>query len=107
MRNVVYKDKAFKRQFFGVDFLVLSMGSNTMVTKMLYKDKDRVPFHSHESEQSGYVISGKYKLIFENEEHYLQKGDSYSILSNVEHSIEIIEEGEVIDIFSPIREDYI
>jgi quercetin dioxygenase-like cupin family protein len=34
-------------------------------------------------------------------------GDTYSIPADVEHSIEIIEAGEVIDVFSPIRQDYL
>ena len=64
MKNVVKKEQAVSRQFLGVDFVVLSIGNDTMVTKMLYKSADFVPFHKHPNEQSGYVVSGKYKLKF-------------------------------------------
>ena len=37
MKNVVKKESAVPRQFLGVDFVVLSVGTDTMVTKMLYK----------------------------------------------------------------------
>ena len=37
----------------------------------------------------------------------LTGGDTYSIPADVEHSIEIIEVGEVVDVFSPIRQDYL
>jgi hypothetical protein len=37
MQNVVKKENAVSRQFVGVDFIVLSIGKDTMVTKMLYK----------------------------------------------------------------------
>jgi len=106
MRNVVRRQESINKQYLGVDFLVLAVGKDTMVTKMLYKKTDFVPFHKHPNEQSGYVISGKYKLRFDNNEYLLSEGDSYSIPSNIEHSIEIIEGGEVIDTFSPIRQDY-
>lgn len=33
--------------------------------------------------------------------------DLYSIPANIEHSIEILEAGEVVDVFTPIREDYL
>ena len=107
MRNVVRIEESINKQYLGVDFLVLAVGKDTMVTKMLYKGTDFIPFHKHPNEQSGYVISGKYKLIFDNNEYLLSEGDSYSIPSNIEHSIEIIEGGEVIDTFSPIRQDYL
>lgn len=78
-----------------------------MVTKMLYKSTDHVPFHNHPNEQSGYVISGKYKLKFGGHDYLLSEGDTYSIPQNMEHSIEIIEAGQVVDVFTPIREDYL
>ncbi len=107
MKTVVKKENAVSRQFLGVDFVVLSVGKDTMVTKMLYKSTDNVPFHKHPNEQSGYVISGKYKLKFGGEEFLLSVGDAYSIPANIEHSIEIIEAGQVVDVFSPIRQDYL
>lgn len=107
MKNVVKKENSTKKQFLGVDFVVLSIGKDSMVTKMLYKSTDFVPFHKHPNEQSGYVISGKYKLKFGGEEFLLTQEDSYSIPANVEHSMEIIEAGEVVDVFTPIRQDYL
>ncbi|RYD70472.1 MAG: cupin domain-containing protein, partial [Sphingobacteriales bacterium] len=84
MKNIVKKENAISRQFLGVDFVVLSIGKDTMVTKMLYKATDNVPFHKHPNEQSGYVISGKYNLKFEGNEYALMAGDTYSIPANVE-----------------------
>ena len=107
MRNVLKKEDATNRQFLGVDFVVLSIGKDTMVTKMLYKVTDNVTPHKHPNEQSGYVISGRYKLTMEGEEYFLKEGDTYSIPANIEHSLEIIEAGEVVDTFSPIRQDYL
>jgi len=107
MKNVVKKENSASRQFLGVDFVVLSIGNDSMVTKMLYKSTDNVPFHKHPNEQSGYVISGKYTLSFNGKEYELSPGDSYSIPANVEHAIKIIEAGEVLDVFTPIRQDYL
>ncbi|WP_254526872.1 MULTISPECIES: cupin domain-containing protein [unclassified Sphingobacterium] len=107
MKNVVKKENGVPRQFLGVDFVVLSIGKDTMVSKMLYKATDNVPFHKHPTEQSGYVVSGKYKLKFDGNEYLLSEGDTYSIPADVDHSIEILEAGEVVDVFSPIRQDYL
>ncbi len=104
---VVHKDESIKKQFLGVDFEVLAIGEKSMVTKMLYKQTDLIPLHRHPNEQNGYVLSGKYKLIIDKKEYILSAGDSYSIPMNVEHTVEIINSGEVIDVFTPVREDYL
>ena len=91
----------------GVSFDLLSVGNDSMVTKMNYKTGDYVPVHKHPNEQSGYVLSGIYMLKFEEVDEILLKGDSYSIPANTEHSLEILEPGEIIDIFTPPRLEYL
>jgi len=104
---IVKSKDAIKKTFLGVDFVVLSVGEKSMVTKMLYKNTDNVPMHSHPNEQNGYIVSGKYKLKIAENDILLEVGDSYSIPENIEHSLEIIEAGEVVDVFTPPREDYL
>ena len=104
---IVKSDEARTRSFLGVNFIVLSHGPESMVTKMLYEKENDVPFHKHPNEQSGYVISGKYRIIFGNNDQVIRPGDSYSIPRNIEHRIEIIESGEILDFFSPPRNDYL
>ena len=96
-----------KREFMGVSFDLLAVGDKSMVTKMNYKIGNIVPKHQHPNEQSGFIISGKYRLKFQQYDEILKKGDSYSIPANVEHSFEIIEGGEVVDVFTPPRQDYL
>ena len=104
---IVKSADAQRKSFLGVDFVVLSHGPESMVTKMLYKKEDNPPLHKHPNEQSGYVISGKYKIIIGKTEDIITSGDTYSIPRDVEHSIEIIEPGEVLDFFTPPRKDYL
>jgi len=99
--------KGERRSFLGVYFLVPSHGQDTMKTKMFYKKKDHVPFQKHPNEQSGYMISGKYRIRFGNYDQIIGQGDAYSIPKNVEHKIEIMEPGEVLDFFCPPRGDYL
>ncbi len=104
---IVKSQNGKRKSFYGVNFVVLSHGPKSMITKMLYKLEDKVPFHSHPNEQSGYVLSGKYRIKFSEYDQKIGPGDSYSIPANVEHRIEIIEAGEVLDFFTPPREDYL
>ena len=104
---IIKKENAVQKQFKGVTFDVLAVGQKSMVTKMNYKVGDKVPLHAHPNEQSGYVISGKYKILYQDVNEILLPGDSYSIPENIDHSWEVIEGGEVIDVFSPLRKDYL
>lgn len=100
-------DQGKPRSYSGVRFEVLATDRESMVTKMLYREGNRVPTHSHPNSQAGYVLSGRYRLSTEGADETLEPGDSYAIAVGVEHSIEVLEPGEVIDVFSPPRQDYL
>ena len=104
---IVTSKEGQRKSFYGVNFVVLAHGPQSMTTKMLYKPEDNVPFHRHPNEQSGYVLSGKYRIKFGQYDQVIEPGDSYSIPGNVEHSMEVLEAGEVLDFFTPPREDYL
>jgi quercetin dioxygenase-like cupin family protein len=74
---------------------------------MNYKLGNIFPLHYHPIEQSGYVISGKYRIRYQDINEILNPENSYSIPENIEHSWEVIEYGEVIDTFIPPRQDYL
>ncbi len=68
-----------------------------------------VPLHSHPHEQIGMVYSGKARLRIGDKEHIVKKGDFYCIPANVPHSDTAIgnESFIMLDIFCPVREDFI
>lgn len=106
----VSRDNAVKRTFKGVNLDSLAVGEKSMVTKMNYVKGNFATMHSHPHEQCGYVISGKYRLIVESDDRIdviMHPGDSYAIPGNTPHSFEVIEGGEVVDVFTPHREDYL
>lgn len=104
---IVKSKDAQMREFLGIRFELLAVGPRSMVCKMLYKPRDSAPMHAHPNEQSGYVISGRYRLRMGGQNAIIEKGDSYAIPENMEHGLDVLEAGEVIDVFTPIREDYL
>lgn len=108
---VVHKKDALKKVFKGVSLDSLAIGEKSMVTKMNYVKGNFATTHQHPHEQCGYVISGEYRLKVEIPEEsidiLLHAGDSYAIPGNTPHSFEVIEGGEVVDVFTPQREDYL
>lgn len=67
-----------------------------------------IPLHNHDAHQIGYVIAGKIEFITENNRANFTatNGDSYVFNSNEKHGANILEDSEVIEVFSPAREDY-
>lgn len=110
MKIFVRREDALKKLFKGVNLDSLATGEKSMVTKMNYVKGNFATLHTHPHEQCGYVISGKYHLIVDGEEKIdviMHPGDSYAIPGNTPHSFEVIEAGEVVDVFTPLREDYL
>ena len=108
---VVRKEDALKKVFKGVSLDSLAVGEKSMVTKMNYVKGNFATTHQHPHEQCGYVISGEYRLKVETPEGeidvLLHAGDSYAIPGDMPHSFEVLEGGEVVDVFTPQREDYL
>lgn len=67
-----------------------------------------LPEHHHEHEQvAAQVISGELELTLEGETRVMKAGDIAVIPSNAVHSGRAITDCQVLDVFSPVREDYI
>ncbi len=84
-------------------------GNNVMVTRWEVAPNTSLPLHDHVSEQVTMVISGSVTLLFPGEEdRTLRAGDMLIIPSSKPHGVKVGPEGcVVLDIFSPIREDFI
>jgi len=106
MIHVVKPNEAKHRNSFGVAFDLLAIGPQSMVTKMHYRKENVIPFHAHPNEQTGYILSGRICVLTSDSRHELGPGDTYAIPANIEHSIEIIENAEEIQVFTPPREDF-
>ena len=63
--------------------------------------------HSHEHEQGGFVVKGELECVIGEESSIVKAGESYMIPSGVTHSARVSEPTEVIDVFSPPREDFL
>jgi quercetin dioxygenase-like cupin family protein len=101
-RNDIQTIKVFE----GVYRKTLLYNKNLMLCHFTLKKNAKIPMHTHEEHQIGYVIKGKLKFLMEKREFIAKKGDSYIFDSNEKHGALVLEDSEVIDVFNPAREDY-
>ena len=65
------------------------------------------PYHQHPHEQAGTMVEGELELSMAGETRLLKPGDCYAIPPFLPHRARTLEKGcVVLDVFTPIREDY-
>ncbi len=82
-------------------------GEKEMVAQIYLKRGALVPMHKHESEQMTHVLQGALKFLIDGEEITVREGEVLHIPSWVPHQAEALEDTFEIDIFSPIRQDWL
>jgi quercetin dioxygenase-like cupin family protein len=84
-------------------------GANEMMARVLLKKGAIVPLHSHVSEQITYILQGSLRLwIGEPEEEVTVTAGSFVVIPPwVPHRAEALEDTVDVDIFSPIRQDWL
>ncbi len=91
----------------GVELTPLVHGKMTLMGQFKIAKNAAIPPHSHPNEQTGFMISGKMRFNVDGEVREVGPGDSWCVPGNVEHSAKALKDSVVIEIFSPVREDYL
>tara|TARA_B100000676_G_scaffold221711_1_gene218780 strand:- start:6 stop:329 length:324 start_codon:yes stop_codon:yes gene_type:complete len=78
-------------------------------TTHVYWDIDQgaqLPEHSHPHEQVVNLLEGTYELIVDGESHVLEAGNVLVIPGGATHSGQARTACRILDVFSPVREEY-
>ena len=82
-------------------------GEKAMVAQVFLAKGAVVPEHSHESEQITYILEGALQFQIQGREVVVAKGEVLRIPSHVPHRAVALEDTLDLDIFSPIRHDWL
>ena len=77
------------------------------MTKFKLKKGARIPLHRHRHEQTGYLVSGRLRMRIDQDVQDLWPGDAWCIPGDVEHGADALEDAVAVEVFSPVREDYL
>lgn len=66
-----------------------------------------VPLHSHPNEQITLLQSGRLRFTIGDEERVIEAGETVQIPPEAPHSVEALEDSLAVDLFCPVREDWI
>jgi unsaturated pyranuronate lyase len=82
-------------------------GERAMVAQVFIAKGGIVPRHHHESEQITYILEGALEFEIEGRQIVVRAGEVLHIPSNVPHAAVALEDTLDLDIFSPIRVDWL
>lgn len=86
---------------------ILAYEESLMVVKVAFKTGGVGPLHQHMHVQITHVESGVFEVEIDGNKKVLKAGDAFHIPANILHGAVCLEEGVLIDVFSPMREDFI
>jgi quercetin dioxygenase-like cupin family protein len=91
----------------GIKRKVMAYDDQMMVVKVAFEAGGIGAMHSHPHTQASYVASGKFDITIDGKTKTLKGGDVYFVPSDLVHGAVCLEAGELIDVFHPLREDFL
>ena len=91
----------------GVRRKILGYDKDLMLVFVEFKKGSVGYLHKHSYKQISYLISGSFEVNIDGQKKIQKAGDVYFIPSNIEHGVVALEDGTLIDVFNPYREDFI
>ena len=91
----------------GIKRKIMGYNDNIMMLSVSFKKGAIGAEHSHYHSQASFVLSGRFEITIGEEVKILGTNDTFIPPSNVPHSSICLEEGVLIDVFSPVRDDFL
>jgi quercetin dioxygenase-like cupin family protein len=90
-----------------IDRQIVGFDDHLMMVNVRFKKGAIGYLHQHFHSQATYVAEGLFEVSIDEDKTILSKGDSFFVPSNVKHGVVCIEDGILVDVFSPKRGDFI
>lgn len=91
----------------GVGRKVLAYTPEIMMVEVLFEKGGIGAVHAHPHVQNTYVKSGSFRFTVDGEDVVVNEGDSIAFPSSVPHGTVCLESGILVDVFTPMRSDFV
>ena len=82
-------------------------GENVMLSYLELEEGSVIPPHKHPHEQAGMLLKGRMELTIGEQTRLCEAGEMFIIPPNTSHTAKPMDgPATVLDVFSPVREDY-
>ena len=104
---VRYNDVEWEELLPGFRRKIMGYQSNLMLIRVAFETGVEFPPHHHPHQQITHILEGEFRANIDGREMILHAGDSYVVPENVPHALKCLKKGTAIDVFSPMREDFL
>ena len=101
------RDSGYRELLPGIRQKTRAFGAKTLMAEFALARGSVLPLHAHPHEQAGYLISGHLRLRIGDREFDARAGDAWCIPAGVEHGVRVLEDAVAVEVFAPVREDYL
>lgn len=91
----------------GVRRQVLGHSTDLMVVRVVFEAGAIGALHHHPHRQATYVAEGRFDVTVGDETSELVAGDCFYAEADVVHGVRALESGALIDVFTPVRKDFL
>lgn len=91
----------------GIFIKTLTYGANSLLCEFRLMQGAVIPAHQHPQEQTGYLVQGSLRFFGDEGEAVVQAGWSWNFKGGVSHGAEALVDCVLIEVFSPVRPDYL
>ncbi len=91
----------------GMTRQIMGYTDHLMLVRVFFKEGAIGYTHTHPHEQVSIVEKGRFEVTVDGKSQILEKGDAFTVTPGLEHGAVCLEEGILIDTFSPMREDFL
>jgi quercetin dioxygenase-like cupin family protein len=86
---------------------IMSYNNDIMLVKVAFEKGGIGALHHHPHLQMSYIASGVFEITINGKAQILKEGDVYFAPSDALHGAICLENGVLIDVFSPMRQDFV
>lgn len=104
---IITKEMEWEKLGGGVSRKFLGYDNQIMMVQVKFETGALGAPHQHFHTQATYCVSGKFEFEIDGIKQIVSAGDGVYIQPNLVHSAVCLEEGMLIDTFSPVREDFL
>lgn len=101
------ESKEWKQVEPGIRRKIMTYDEQIMLVKVAFEKGAVGMLHHHYHVQVTFVSKGSFEVEIDKKKSILKTGDVFHVTPDLIHGVVCLEEGELIDVFNPYREDFV
>ncbi|RNI35319.1 cupin domain-containing protein [Hanamia caeni] len=101
------KEISWEQTGHGVERKILGFDDQVMMVCVRFEKDAAGSLHHHVHRQISYVESGRFEVTIDGKKNILGQGDCFFVAPDLVHGVVALEEGILVDIFTPARKDFL